>query len=100
MAEPLDLTALRTEIEDHLGELPQNVTCCPGCRTALEDGPALVAEVERLRAELARVRKLCGEYTPVPPPLFRDAISQWGQGMNHGTKTMAEAVLSILDGEP
>lgn len=60
MAEPLDLTAIRSEIEGHLAELPQDVTCCPGCRVALEAGPALVAEVERLRARLSLAEAVAG----------------------------------------
>lgn len=53
-----NLDGIRTDIEAHRAELPTDVVDCVGCHIAVNDVPALIAEVERLRirdhiAELA-----------------------------------------------
>jgi hypothetical protein len=53
----------------------------------------------QLRGQLNTTRRLCQSYTPEPPPLFRNPTSQHGEGYNHGTRDMAEAILGVLDGE-
>lgn len=53
----MDLDDIRDQIEDHLGELPQDVTCCQGCRIAMEDVPDLLEEVEERTAEVDRLRR-------------------------------------------
>lgn len=63
-------------------------------------------EIERLRAELiqvrdqlANVRRLCDDYKDQPPPIFRGpGLSEHGVGYNAGTRDLARAVLSYLDG--
>ena len=53
-----NLDGIRADIESHRAELPTDVVDCVGCHIAVNDAPALIAEVERLRtrdhiAELA-----------------------------------------------
>lgn len=62
--------------------------------------PDALAEIHQLRDTLAAVEQLCRSYTPVPPPIFRDPKSEFGEGLNAGTRTLAQAVLLTLGGEP
>jgi hypothetical protein len=74
MAEPLDLEAIRRELRKfHAGHAPISWErqCCSGCRLVGRYGDALVAEVERLRAQadaatatVARVRALAEAADP------------------------------------
>lgn len=58
------------------------------------------ADVPWLLDRLDQIRRLCENYTPEPPPLFRGpGLSEHGVGYNHGTRDMAEAVLGVLNGE-
>jgi hypothetical protein len=55
------------------------------------------ATVVSLEEAIAVVRKLCGDYTPVPPPLFRGpGLSEHGVGYNAGTRDIAQAVLGTI----
>lgn len=57
-------------------------------------------DVPWLLDRLDQIRRLCENYTPVPPPLFRGpGLSEHGEGYNRGTRDMAAAVLGVLAGE-
>lgn len=57
-------------------------------------------DVPALLDRLDQIRQLCQSYTPEPPPLFRGpGLSEHGEGYNHGTRDMAEAVLDVLNSE-
>jgi hypothetical protein len=85
-------------------------SCPPG--DFREPMAQMLAEIERLTAivekwtadhraravAIGAVRRLCRSYTPEPPPLFRGpGLSEHGEGYNHGTRDMAEAVLNALN---
>lgn len=57
-------------------------------------------DVPWLLDRLDQIRRLCENYTPEPPPLFRGpGLSEHGEGYNHGTRDMAAAILGVLAGE-
>jgi hypothetical protein len=96
-----------THDPDNIGQCEQDAEFIAHARA---DVPALLADVERLAAFEAKaenladtlnaVRRLCQSYTPEPPPLFRGpGLSEHGEGYNHGTRDMAQAILGVLDGE-
>lgn len=51
-----NLDGLRTDIDAHRAELPTDVVDCVGCHIAVNDVPALIAELERTRALVKAAR--------------------------------------------
>ncbi len=53
----LDLDAIKARVDGHLAELPEDTHCCHGCMMLSDEVPALIAEVERLRTQLADAQR-------------------------------------------
>ncbi len=88
----------RAELLDEVDRLTRELATAERSRAdrvTSVDGAAAAAR--KRAAAIGAVRRLCRSYTPEPPPIFRGpGLSEHGEGFNHGTRTLAEAVLSTL----